>query len=380
MVSIGCYHTMKLRVLLILLAVMACERTFAQENSEFDVKLLIDYASAEQVIEIYNEQFVSSGSVAELRGNKIVASTTGMIAAQGRGGYMLESYLDSLKYRQYIQNDLYQIGDAKQNVTAIQNLLDAIKKRNFNRKVVATVEQIFPNDVDVSTRIPVYMVALGHGNVDAFVQRIVWNDNTPSFVGDDKGELTIVVNLAHAIKYSDNLEEQYIQLLGVVAHEVFHAAFGVYKEGSRTWDLFSRTHHRPFDYLLDLTQNEGIAYYLSIDQELKDYRPMDWGSRMRDVFIKFNTNGKELLSSVITNARTNELIRNANLSGFWESYGAMAGMHIARAIDKGLGRAALIETISNGPFDFFRKYIELTEQDGGLLKLNREIVEAVRKG
>ena len=370
---------MKRYLLVVFFLMLLYGRLSAQESNDFDVNLLIDYSSAEQTIQLYEEQFVNSGGLASLKGNLIVASTTGMIAAQGRSGYMLESYLDSLKDRQYIHKDVYQLVDAKQNVAAIKDLLVAIKKRNFSRKVVATVEQIFPHDVDVATRIPVYMVALGHENVDAYVRRIVWNGDTPQFTGEDEGELTIVVNLAHAIKYSDKLEEQYIQLLGVVAHEVFHAAFGVYKGESATWKLYSRTHHRPFDYLLDLTQNEGIAYYLSIDQQLGDYRPMDWGSRMRDVFITFNSSAKELLSSVITNSRSNELIRNANLSGFWDSYGSMAGMHIARAIDKGLGRAALIESISNGPFDFFLKYIELTEQDAGLPKLKNEIEEAVRK-
>jgi hypothetical protein len=53
-------------------------------------------------------------------------------------------------------------------------------------------------------------------------------------------------------------------------------------------------------------------------------------------------------------------------------------MYIARTIDKQLGRAALIETISNGPMDFFAKYVELTENDAALPKLNSVLEREVR--
>ncbi len=351
----------------------------AQDAADFDVQLITDYTAAEQTIQLYENQFVNTGTVAELRGNRIAAATTGMIAAIGNGPYVLQSYLDSLAYRSYIKNDLYQLNEAKNNVEAIKELLQELKRQNFSRKVSATVEQIFPHDVPVSTRIPMYIVALGHGNVDAFVRRIVWVGDEPRFVGEDEGELTIVVNLAHAVKYSDRMQERFLDLLGVVAHEVFHAAFGVYKEESSTWKRYYATHTRPLDALLDLTQNEGIAYYLSLEQQAGDYLPMDWNSRMRDVFAKFNNNAMELITVHTTDARINEIIRTANLSGFWESYGSMAGMYMARTIDKQLGRAALIESISLGPADFFQKYTDLTEQDAGLFKFKKQLERAMRK-
>jgi len=57
----------------------------------------------------------------------------------------------------------------------------------------------------------------------------------------------------------------------------------------------------------------------------------------------------------------------------------MAGMYIARTIDKHLGRAALKETISLGPADFFGKYIDLTEQDASLPKFKKQIEREMRK-
>jgi len=317
---------------------------YSQEE-QFDVDLMIDYTSAEECIRLFEDQFVNTEEIASLRGNRIATSTTGMIESKGIGAYLLKNNLDTLKQRLYFQNDVYNLEDAKQNVAAIREMLDVLKRRNFNRKVVATVEQIFPHDVEVSTRIPVYVVALGHENVDAYVRRIAWHGDEPRFVGEDEGELTIVINLAQAVKYSDNLEERFIELLGVVAHEVFHAAFGVYKENSPTWKRYERTHQRPIDILLDLTHNEGIAYYLSLEQQGRGNLPRDWNSKMREVFITYNNN---------------------------------AGMYIARTIDKQLGRAALIETISNGPMDFFAKYVELTENDAALPKLNSVLEREVR--
>ncbi|MBI3194059.1 MAG: hypothetical protein HYZ34_06260 [Ignavibacteriae bacterium] len=347
------------------------------QEEQFDVDLMIDYTSAEECVRLFEDQFVNTEEIASLRGNRIATSTTGMIASKGIGAYLLKNNLDTLKHRLYFQTDVYNLEDAKRNAGAIREMLDALKRRNFNRKVVATVEQIFPHDVEVSTRIPVYVVALGHENVDAYVRRIAWRGDEPMFVGEDEGELTIVINLAQAVKYSDNLEERFIELLGVVAHEVFHAAFGVYKENSSTWKRYEKKHRQSIDVLLDLTHNEGIAYYLSLEQQGRGNLPRDWNSKMREVFITFNNNVKELLSPRTSGARLSELIRSANLSGFWESYGSMTGMYIARTIDKQLGRAALIETISNGPTDFFRKYIELTENDAAFPRLSQNLIKKI---
>src|SRR6202008_3534100 len=102
----------------------------------------------------------------------------------------------------------------------INDLLGEIKKRNFNRRVVATVEQIFPQDANVSVTIPLYVVAVGHENVDAFVRRIIWHGDEPQFVGENEGELTIVINLGQSVAYGQSLDDRFISLLGVVAHEV----------------------------------------------------------------------------------------------------------------------------------------------------------------
>ena len=358
-------------------SVLLAGTALSQEHSKFNVNLLLDFSSAEQTIELFQDQLVNTGMLAELRGNRIAASTTGLIADRGGISSLLQSYLDSLKYHEIIRDDVYQLEPARKNVAGIKQLLDEIKKRNFNRRVVATVEQIFPQDADVSVTIPVYVVALGHENVDAYVRRVVWHGETPQFAGENEGELTIVLNLAHSVRYAPDLDQRFVSLLTVVAHEVFHAAFGAYKEHSRTWKRYYKQHREPFDELTDLTQNEGIAYYLSMEQQGRGYLPRDWDTRTREVFATFNKNSTELLSAGLSPRRASELMRTANLSGYWESYGAMTGMFIAREIDLRMGRGALIETISAGPLDMLRKYITLTERDSNLPKFSPRVADAI---
>lgn len=349
----------------------------SQLNTNFDVNLRLDFASADGTIALFEDQAASTDALAQTRGNIVAASTTGMIADRGSGSSLLRDYLDSLKYHQRIRDDVYHLEDGRRNVASIKELLDALKVENFSSRVSATVEQIFPMDARISVTIPVYIVALGHENVDAFVRRIVWHGDVPEFVGENQGELTIVINLSHAVNYGPVLQERFVSLLGVVAHEVFHAAFGAYKETSPTWKSFYAYQKGYLNNLLDLAHNEGIAYYLSLELRGHGRVPADWFDRTREVVAAFNKNASELLMPEIRPWRASKILREANLSGYWENYGAMTGMFIAREIDQRMGRAALIETIANGPHDFFRKYIKLTREDSNLPEFLTELVSFV---
>jgi hypothetical protein len=192
------------------------------------------------------------------------------------------------------------------------------------------------------------------------------------------GELTIVVNLAHAVSYGQSTDERFIGVLSVVAHEVFHAAFGAYKDGSPAWRSYYAAHTTPFDALLDLTQNEGIAYYLSLIQRTRGRLSPEWERQVRVSFEQFNRNAEELLSPSLTPRRAQEILRRANTAGYWESYGSMAGMVIARQIDQTFGRQALSSTIAEGPQAFFRKYLEVMQRDGSAPPLSPQLQRAVR--
>lgn len=358
------------------LLILPVSRTSSQTHPNFNVRLQIDYEAAEQTVMLFGDQPVSTQQLAELRGNRIAASTTGLIADRSMVSVFLRDYLDSLKSHQIIRDDIYHLENARDNASEIGELLTELKRRNFSRRVIATVEQIFPPDARVDITIPVYVVALGHENVDAYVRRIIWHGSVPEFVGEGEGELTIVLNLAQSVNYGSDLEERVVSLLGVTAHEVFHAAFGAFKDQSSAWKRFYRKFNRPIDMLLDITQNEGIAYYLSLDQRGRGFLPRDWNSKMNDVFRTFNSNALELLSDRTPRSRVAELIRTANLSGYWESYGSMAGMFMAREIDIRLGRASLIETISHGPADLLLKYASLTRDDSNLPRVDPRLIKS----
>lgn len=351
----------------------------SQTNPKFNVSLLLDYSAVEQSIPLFEDQPINTQQIAALRGNRIAASTTGLISDDRNITGNLSNYLDSLKYHQIIYKDIYHLEEARRRVPEIKQLLEELKKRNFSKRVAATVEQIFPNEAEVSIDIPVFIVAFGHDNVDAYVRRIIWHGDYPEFTGDDKGELTIVLNLSSAVRYGSNVDERFISLLGVVAHEVFHAAFGNYKENSSSWKEYYNKTQSPINALLDLTQNEGIAYYLSLEQQGSGYLPRDWQEKIRNAFSDFNKYSSALLSDTITHHTAFNLIRKANLSGYWDSYGSITGMVMAREIDRQMGRAALIEAISQNPLYFFRKYKELAGKDSNLPKFSNRLNSYILK-
>ncbi len=362
--------------LVVLLCLAPCT-LLSQANPNFNVYLRLDAESAEQTIALFADQMVNTGDLAGLRGNIIAASTAGYISGRSSSTSLLRDYFDSLKYHQIIRDDMFHLEEGRANLAEVKELLKAMTTENFGTKVSATVEQIFPIDARVDVTIPVYVVAFGHENVDAFVRRIVWHRDVPEFVGESEGELTIVVNLSHAVHYGPNLQTRFVSLLGVVAHEVFHAAFGSYKERSPAWISFNKYRTSYFDNLIDISHNEGIAYYLSLEQQGHGRIPSDWSQHTAEAMRMFNSNSSELLARGVVSWRAAKILRNANLAGYWESYGAMTGMFIAREIDLVLGRAALIETIEKGPDDFFQKYIKVMNQDSNLPRLSLEVMAAV---
>ncbi len=363
------------RFLIIACTLAAPAFSRAQQGDAFNVFLRVDYSSAEKTLELYQGIGGRPAEIAALRGSQIALSTTAFLAQRPLDTPALEQALEAVKFNQGLGDDVFRMHDARANVAVIRELLDEAQKRNFGQKVVSTVAQLFPAGARVSTVIPVYFVAFGHQNIDAFVRRVVWRGDTPRFTGEGEGELTIVVNLAKCVNYGRSVDERFIGMLSVVAHEVFHAAFGVYKDGSPAWRNYYATHRTPFDQLLDLSQNEGIAYYLTLIQSSRGKLPPDGLERARRSFADFNRNAAELLAPGTSFRRSEDIIRLSNTSGYWESYGAITGMIVARQIDQALGREALVETVVNGPADFFGKYGELMKRDGNIPVISPPVLQ-----
>lgn len=350
----------------------------SQEHGQFQLVLELNYVSAERTIELYRGLSGHPAEVARLRGSQLAMQTTALLAHRVLDLPGLERALESAKFNQGLGDDVYRIKDARDHVDALAELYGELRRRNFGQRVAATVEQLFPPGADVRGILPMYFVAFGHENIDAFVRRVTWNGDRPLVPGEGSGEPTIVINLAKAVHYGRTVDERFVGLLSTVAHEVFHAAFDAYKDRSPVWREYYAQRRSYFDALADLAQNEGIAYYLSLIQSSRGRLPADWERRVAAVFASFNRSAEELLVPGVSPRRAQELLLSANTSGYWESFGAMAGMVMAKQIDQGLGRTALAETIVNGPVDFFSKYISLMRRDSGVPALSPAVVQAVQ--
>jgi hypothetical protein len=353
----------------------------AQEHGSFDLLLDVDLNSARAAVGLYQGLAGRPADLARMRGSRIALATTATISGRALTLEMLERSLEAAKFNQDPGEDLFGLLPARRQVAAIRELLDELERRNFSRRVVGTVEQLFPSDARLTGRVPVFVVAFGPQTVDAFVRRVVWRGDHPVYTGEGEGELTIVVNLARAVSYGSSTDERFLSLVSVVAHEVFHAAFGMYKDRSAFWRRFYDSPLRPFDHLLDLAHNEGIAYYLSLVQQSRGMLSQEGESHARAAFVQFSSAAEELLSPTMTAPRAEEILRRSNTSGHWESFGAITGMIVARQIDRTYGRTALVETISAGPYDFFAKYAELQKRDVSLPQLSSTVLrEILRAG
>jgi len=371
-------RTIVARVLIPVLAASVPVVLPAQEHAQFQLSLDLHTGSADRTLEIYQGLSGRPADAARERGSQLSLAVTRSLAGRALGTPDLEAALEAAKFNQDPGDDVFQMRFARENVGALKDLLLELRRRNFAQKVVSTVEQLFPADARVQARIPMFVVAFGHKNIDAYVVRVRWEGNVPIPVGENEGELTIVVNLAKAVLYGSGTDERFVGLLSVVAHEVFHAAYGVYKETSPEWRAYYSIPRGPFEDLLDLSQNEGIAYYLSLIQQTHGRLPGDGLQRARAAFARFNDAAAELLSPTAAAGRVSDLLRDANTSGYWESYGSITGMIVARQIDQTLGRTALVETLRGNPAKFFKTYAELMRRDNGLPALSPLVIRMLR--
>ncbi len=347
------------------------------QESRFHLFLNVSTQSADETVQIYRGLMGDPGQVASLRGSRLALATTAMLVHRNLDPAALEKSLQSAKFNQDLGDDVFMMKKARRDASAIGDLLDAIRRRGFAQRVVSTVEQLFPPETRIDATVPVYFVAFGPRYIDAYVVRAVWTGSVPTLVGEGQGEPTIVVNLARSVESGGTVDEQFVGMMSDVAHEVFHAAFAVYKDTSPFWRMYNATHRAPLDGLLDITQNEGIAYYLTLIERARGKLSVDWLSNVQACFAQFNSSSAELLSPGITQRRANEILQASNSSGYWSSFGSITGMIIARQIDQTLGRTALMETIALGPRDFFGKYIQMMRRDSSIPQLSDAVVRFV---
>lgn len=353
--------------------------SLAISQNNFNVTLRLDFSSIDALLELSEGRIANVNRVAELRGNQIAAATSALLARQPYSTENFARDLERFRSGSTASNDIFGMSSTLAYLPQIKALLSEVKKRQLDRRVVATIAPFFPQNARVNASIPVYFVALGNENAAAFVRSITWRDNVPYFVGEGEGELTIVVNLTRSAQYIHEIQLQFVDMMSTLAHETFHAVFGIYQQSSSVWRTID---FRPEPYwtLAELVQNEGFAYLISLQQRSGSHLSSAQLTAAKQAIVSLNSALKELSSSSISQSRARELIMNSNLSGSYEkNYGATAGLLMAYAIDAKLGRASLTECLERGVGDFFEKYQQLTEQHGELPKFDKEVIESLQK-
>jgi hypothetical protein len=330
----------------------AVATTSAQSN--FDVSLIVDFSSAEQLLDYFDHQVSNSSRVAELRGNRLAAATSVMLARTARSSDDVVQQLELARDLAQYNNDIYGLLPAKQHINEIRKLLTEAKRRQIDRRVIATLASYFPTDTKIFSTIRVYMVAMGNERAAAVVRRVIWHGDVPQFVGEGEGEPIIIFNLARTIESSSDVQAQFLELLATLAHESFHAVYSVFKQ-SLPGSLNPQTYS---EQLLDIVQNEGIAYYLSLEIH-RQGRMMsrEWFDETAKAVGALNHALTELSPPNCPPSRARQLLMDANLSGsFSGNYGATAGLRMAYEIDTRLGRQALTATLLNGTQSFVEAY------------------------
>jgi hypothetical protein len=361
----------------ILLILLIPSALHSQATQNFDFSLGVDFSAAEQTLDYFDHRIGSTKLVAELRGNQLAAATSIMLARTEKSDDDFIQQLELARNNARFESDVYGFFPGKNHIPEIRKLLTEVKHRQLDRRIVATIASFFPAEAKISTRFSVYFVVIGNERASAFVRHVVWNYDVPTFVDEDHGEPVIVVNLARIIEGPPTVEAQFIEVLSTTAHECFHAAFSVLKKS-----LPESTRPKNIgDQLLDIVQNEGVAYYLSLQTHIGNATPSrNWFTGTAQAVSALNAVLIELSSPNITSARIEELMMNANLSGSFEgNYGATAGMRMAYEIDAHLGRPALTNTLLTGSRSFISAYMQSCLRDGSLPRIDNRVVHLLER-
>ena len=356
-----------------------CSSLLAQSWAGFDVTLQLDFASADRLVGLYDGTEGQSRRVGELRGNRIAAATSLVLARRNASPELFLKELESFQAHFSSADDLFGLQETQNRISEVKLLLAECKRRQLDRRVLATIRQFFPENARVSITIPVFFVALGHENASAYVRRVVWNRDTPVFVGDEEGTPVIVVNLTRSAQHGGDLQSRFVELLSTLGHEAFHAVFGAYQSQSTIWqNLHARK--TSAGVIAELVQNEGVAYYLSMQEVFGGSFPSQFILQLHKSMPALNAAMDELSDPRTTPQRSHELILNANLSGSMEkNYGAAAGLLMAYHIDTKLGRKFLAESLAAGPADFFRKYDEVVRHYADAPPLSPRLLRELQK-
>jgi hypothetical protein len=361
---------------LLIITAFCVKKSHAQTNNAIDFSLGMDYSAAEQTLDFFERRTADSRRIAGLRGNQLAAATSVMLERTNKEDDDFRRQLELARDISSFESDIYGMSSGRNHIRELRRLLQEMRRRNIERRIVATVSSFFPRQARIATRFSVYLVVIGNDRAAAFVRNVVWDYDVPIFVSDEKGEPIIVVNLARIVEQNDDLEKQFTEVLSITAHESFHAALAVMQRSLPE----SVMPGNAAEQLLGLVQNEGLAYLLSLQTHIGGQTPsINWFNTTAKAVERLNSVLIELISPGLSYSRKRELIMDANLSGsFEENYGSTAGLRMAYEIDSHLGRPALTETLLGGGPSFLSIYHQVSSRDASLPRIDKRVLDLLK--
>ena len=148
-----------------------CSPLLAQSWAAFDVTLQLDFVSADQLVGLYDGTEGQAHRVGELRGNRIAAATSLMLARRSASPELFLKALESFQAHFSSADDLFGLKETQNRISEVRSLLAECKRRQLDRRVLATIRQFFPENAPVSITIPVYFVAFGNENAMVWISK-----------------------------------------------------------------------------------------------------------------------------------------------------------------------------------------------------------------
>ncbi|MCX7984866.1 MAG: hypothetical protein N3A63_08195 [Bacteroidetes bacterium] len=348
---------------------------YSQRHVSFSVEFILDYSSAEELVEFFAWRHSNIERLISLPGTKLARYTSILLT---REQYPLSDFIEHLQDMRagvLRETDRYGLTPIHQYREEVRSLITQLKKLQLDRRISATLEGYFPRDLRIHSTFYVYFVAFGNERASAVVRRVEWVGSEPLFADD--GAPTILVNVARYVGVSTNVLTQAHAVMTTLVHEAFHAVY----ENVCEYQPDSLKPQTPAEMLLQLVHNEGIAYYITLELELQGNQiSKQWFEQTRQAIETLNSVLQELQNPSVSPGRVRELILNANLSGsFSSNYGVAAGQRMAYEIDSRLGRRALAETIKGGFKKFLERYRECIERGADLPVLMTDRLNTKKK-
>ncbi len=233
--------------------------------------------------------------------------------------------------------DLSAVPEAERKTNPAFNLMEAVREREpvFRDRGVALLDALLPaNDLTFATTIHVTTGTMAFGFMTN--GQIVCDVLSP-FYRDDPD-----------------------RIWNLLTHECYHIGYG-YNRSLRQEDELDDGF--VYNTMLDALQNEGLATYLGWKAreffpvaDMDDYRMLDDPAEVERKLGILND-----LFTLVGTVPPDSLRTTAWKLGVDQRAYYIAGAHMARTIDRRLGREALLETIAMGPVSFVTTYNDLVD-------------------